>query len=80
MTARTKNVVINLTALIGAITTVTLWGAPRVGAFVDQRYVHADSFRLMRLRDSLTHQAEIRDIHRILGRLDSAVRLPQRGR
>lgn len=81
MTARTKKIAINLTALVSAIITVTAWGAPRVGAFVDARYVHADTYALFRLRDSLTYRADVTEIRRLLFHLDSTVsRMERRGR
>jgi hypothetical protein len=80
MTARTRKVVINLSALVTAIAGAVAWAAPHAGKIVDERYVHADSFRLVRLRDSLTYQSEIRDIHRLLFHLDSDVHSPRRTR
>lgn len=80
MTARTKKIAINLTALVSAIIAVTAWGAPRVGAFVDARYVHADTFALLRLRDSLNYRQDIKDIHRILAGIDSALHAARPGR
>lgn len=79
MTARTKKVVINISALVTAIAGAIAWVAPRGAQIVDARYVHTDSFALLRQRDSLTQlaefrelHAEVKEIHRIVAGLDTA--------
>lgn len=80
MTPRAKKVAINVSALLTAIAGAIAWVAPRGAKIVDERYVHSDSMRLWRLRDSLTYSAEIKDIHRLLFHLDSDVHNPRRTR
>lgn len=80
MTARTKQYVINITAVFGAVCGAIAYVAPRGAAMVDSRYVHAGTFALLRQRDSLNYRADIKDIHRILARIDSTLIEARRGR
>lgn len=84
MTPKNKRVAINVTAIISAAVVVGGWAvhsAPTAVRAIDSRYVHSTDFKAFqqgehetRLADSLNHEAEVKDIYRMLSGLDSSDR------
>lgn len=70
MTPR-KKALINVGAIIGALLTVGGWAVRSSAMVVDARYVHADTFALKSIRDSLNYRNDVREIRAMLTHLES---------